>query len=90
MTEFLSPDEARAILEAADRRFAKLRAEHPAAAHAFPPVSDEKFRYVMEKALLGELRKPLAAAAPNWLASDTRLARCTSAVIHAEFALTER
>jgi hypothetical protein len=37
-----------------------LRAEHPAAAHVFPPVSDELFRYVMEKALLGELRNPPA------------------------------
>jgi hypothetical protein len=58
--EFLTPEEARALLEAADRRRAKLRAEHPAAAHVFPPVSDEIFRYVMEKAFLGELRNPPA------------------------------
>ena len=54
--QFLTPDEARALLEAADRRRAKLRAEYPAAAHVFPPVSDELFRYVLEKAMLGELR----------------------------------
>jgi hypothetical protein len=54
--EFLTPDEARALLEAADRRYAELRAEHPEAAHVFPPVSDELWRCVMEKALLGELR----------------------------------
>jgi hypothetical protein len=55
--EFLSPSEALALLEAADRRRAKLRAEHPASAHVFPPVSDELFRHVMERALLGELRR---------------------------------
>jgi hypothetical protein len=59
-TKFLSPSEARALLEAADRRRANLRAKHPDAAEYFPPVSDELFRYVMERALLGELpRKPL-------------------------------
>ena len=55
--EFLTADEARTLLEAADRRRAKLRAEHPAAAHVFPPVSDELFRQVMELALLGQLRR---------------------------------
>ena len=55
-SEFLSPSAARALLEAADRRNAKLRAEYPAAAHVFPPVSDHLFRQVMELALLGELR----------------------------------
>jgi hypothetical protein len=55
--EFLTLEEARALLEAADRRRAKLRAEHPAAAHVFPPVSEEIWRYVMERALLGELRR---------------------------------
>lgn len=60
--EFLSPDEARALLEAADRRHAKLRAECPPQladwyARLFPGVSDAIFRYVMEKALLGELRR---------------------------------
>jgi hypothetical protein len=55
--QFLTPEEARALLEAAERRRAKLRAEHPAAAHVFPPVSDELFRHVMERALLGELRR---------------------------------
>jgi hypothetical protein len=55
--QFLSPSAARALLEAADRRRAKLRAEHPAAAHVFPPVSDELFRHVMELALLGQLRR---------------------------------
>jgi len=54
--QFLTPEEARDLLEAADRRNAKLRAEYPAAAKFFPPVSDEIFRDVMEKALLGELR----------------------------------
>lgn len=43
----ITPDEARALLEATDRRRAKLRAEHPEAAECFPPVSDELFRYVM-------------------------------------------
>jgi hypothetical protein len=63
--QFLTPDEARALLEAADRRRAKLRAEHPASAHVFPPVSDEIWRYVVEKALLGELRRtPLLPPLP--------------------------
>jgi hypothetical protein len=57
MTEFLTPEEARALLEAADRRRAALRAKHPDAAEYFPPVSDELFRYVTERALLGELRR---------------------------------
>jgi Antitoxin VbhA len=56
--QFLTAEETRALLEAADRRNAKLRAEYPAAAHVFPPVSDELFRQVMELALLGELRRP--------------------------------
>jgi hypothetical protein len=60
MTEFLTPDEARALLEAADRRNAERRAEYPEIAHLSPPVSDEIWRYVIERALLGELRrKPL-------------------------------
>jgi hypothetical protein len=64
--QFLSPDEARALLEAADRRNAERRAEYPAAAHVFPPVSDEIWRYVVERALLGELRrKPLLPPLDN-------------------------
>jgi hypothetical protein len=57
MTEFLSPSAARTLLEAAERRRAYLRAEHPDAAEYFPPVSDELFRHVIERALLGELRR---------------------------------
>jgi hypothetical protein len=61
--EFLTPDEARELLEWRDRRNAKLRAECPPEladlyARLFPAVSDEIFRYVMERALLGELRHP--------------------------------
>jgi hypothetical protein len=63
MQEFLTPEEARGLLEAADRRHAKLRAECPPEladlyARLFPAVSDEIFRRVMELALLGELRHP--------------------------------
>jgi hypothetical protein len=59
--EFLTPKEARALLETGDRRHAKLRAQAPPElaelyARVFPGVSDEIWRYVMEKALLGELR----------------------------------
>jgi hypothetical protein len=61
--EFLTPNEARALLEAADRRHAKLRAGCPPElaelyARLFPAVSDEIYRRVMELALLGELRDP--------------------------------
>ena len=61
--EFLSPSAARALLEAADRRHAKLRAECPPQladwyARLFPGVSDEIYRRVIELALLGELRDP--------------------------------
>lgn len=57
-TKFLTPDEARVMLEWRDRRHAELRAKIPAAAQYFPPVSDEIFRRVMELALLGELPDP--------------------------------
>ena len=61
--QFLTPDEARAHLEWIDRRSAELRAKAPPGAEdwyaeLFPPVSDELFRHVMQKALLGELRHP--------------------------------
>jgi hypothetical protein len=56
--EFLTPDEARALLAWRDRRHAELRAKYPEIAQHFPPVSDEIFRYVMELALLCELRDP--------------------------------
>jgi hypothetical protein len=60
---FLTPDEARVMLEWRDRRNAELRAKAPPGcadlyARLFPPVSDEVFRLVMEKALLGELPDP--------------------------------
>jgi hypothetical protein len=61
--QFLTYDEAREHLKQVDERRAKLRAEcppHLADVHArlFPPVSDEIFRLAMEKALLGEFRRP--------------------------------
>jgi hypothetical protein len=56
--EFLSPEEARVMLEWRDRRNAALRAKNPEIAPYFPPVSDETWRRVMELALLGELPDP--------------------------------
>jgi hypothetical protein len=65
-TKFLTADEARALLEAADRRNAERRAEYPEIAHLWPPVSDEIWCYVIERALLGELRpKPLLPPLKN-------------------------
>jgi hypothetical protein len=62
-TKFLSPDEARELLERRDRENAAIRANAPQGmeelyARFFPPVSDEIFRQAMEMALLGELRHP--------------------------------
>jgi hypothetical protein len=61
--QFLTPDEARVMLEWRDRRNAEIRAKAPPGcadlyARLFPPVSDEIFRRVMELALLGELPDP--------------------------------
>jgi hypothetical protein len=57
-SQFLTPDEVRARIEWRERRNAEWRAEFPELAHRFPPISDEDFRLVMEKALLGELHRP--------------------------------
>jgi hypothetical protein len=56
--QFLTPDEARALIERRERRNAEWRAEFPELAHRFPPISDEMFRQIMEKAMLSELRRP--------------------------------
>jgi hypothetical protein len=61
--KFLTPEEARELLEWSDRRNAEIRANAPPGledlyARLFPGVSDEIFRFAMEKALLGELRDP--------------------------------
>jgi hypothetical protein len=61
--QFLTPEEARALLAWRDRHNAKMRAKAPPEladlyARLFPAVSDELFRQVMELALLGELRHP--------------------------------
>jgi hypothetical protein len=65
-SEFLFPDEARELLEWRDRRNAKLPELADLYARLFPAVSDEIFRYVMEKALLGELRqRPLLPPLDN-------------------------
>jgi hypothetical protein len=60
---FLTPDEARVMLEWRDRRNAEIRAKAPPGCadlytRLFPPVSDEVFRRVMEMALLGECPDP--------------------------------
>jgi hypothetical protein len=62
-TKFLTPDEARVMLEWRDRRNAEMRAKAPPGcadlyARLFPPVSDEIFRRVIELALLGEYPDP--------------------------------
>jgi hypothetical protein len=54
--QFLTPEEVRAMIERTEARNAELRAKYPHSAHIFPPITDEIFRYVMERALLGELR----------------------------------
>jgi hypothetical protein len=61
--KFLTPDEAREMLEYRDRRHAEIRAAAPPHladlyARLFPGVSDEIFRMWIELALLGELRDP--------------------------------
>jgi hypothetical protein len=63
MTEFLTADEARVMLEWRNRRNAEIRAKAPPGctdlyARLFPPVSDEVFRRVMQMALLGECPDP--------------------------------
>jgi hypothetical protein len=60
---FLTADEARAMLEWNDRCNAELRAKAPPGcadlyARLFPPLTDEIFRLAMEKALLSELPDP--------------------------------
>jgi hypothetical protein len=57
-SQFLTPDEVRALIERRERCNAELRAEFPELAHRFPAISDEMFRLIMEKALLRELRRP--------------------------------
>ena len=62
-TKFLTPEEARELLEYFDKRQAEARASAPPYlaefyARLFPGVSDEIFRDWIEKALLGELRDP--------------------------------
>jgi hypothetical protein len=61
--KFLTPEEARALLDWRERHNAELRAKAPPGcadlyARLFPAVSDEVFRLVMERALLGELPDP--------------------------------
>jgi hypothetical protein len=61
--KFLTPEEARELLEWRDRRDAEIRAEAPPHlaelyARLFLGVSDEIFRFGMEMALLGEFRDP--------------------------------
>ena len=61
--KFLTPAEARVMLEWRDRRNAEIRAKAPPGcadlyARLFPPVSDEIFRRVMEMALLGQCPDP--------------------------------
>ena len=66
MTEFLTPEEVRAMIERTEARNAELRAKYPHSAHIFPPITDETFRWIMERALLGELRrKPLLPPLEN-------------------------
>jgi hypothetical protein len=60
---FLTPDEARALLQLVDQQNAELRAKAPPGcadlyAGLFPPLGDEDWRRYLEKALLGELRHP--------------------------------
>jgi hypothetical protein len=61
--KFLTPEEARELLEWHDRRQAKIRASAPPHlaelyARLFPGMSDEIFRLGMDMALLGEFRDP--------------------------------
>ena len=64
--EFLTPEEVRAMIERTEARNAELRAKYPHSAHIFPPITDETFRWIMERALLGELRrKPLLPSLDN-------------------------
>jgi hypothetical protein len=63
MPKFLTPEEAREMLEYRDRRDAEIRAAAPPHladlyARLFPGVSDEIFKMWIELALLGELRDP--------------------------------
>jgi hypothetical protein len=71
MSEYLTPDEARELLDWCERRNAELRAKHPEAAQCFPPISAKTWRHVMELALLGELRRtpllpPLDGPRDHW------------------------
>jgi hypothetical protein len=61
--QFLTPEDAREFLAWRGRRNAELRAQAPAGAEElyaklFPPISDEMWRYLMERSLLGEFRHP--------------------------------
>jgi hypothetical protein len=71
--EILTPEDVRALIERSERHHAEMRATlPPSLARFFPPITDEQFRYVMERALLGEVRRPfelhvvLSAAKPPW------------------------
>jgi hypothetical protein len=55
--QFLTPEEVRAMIERTEARNAELRAKYPHSAHIFPPITDETFRWIMERALLDELRR---------------------------------
>jgi uncharacterized protein (DUF433 family) len=55
--EFLTPEEARALIERAERHHAEMCARSPELARFFPPITDQQFRHLIELALLGELRR---------------------------------
>jgi hypothetical protein len=55
--EFLTPEEARALIERAERHHAEMCARFPKMARFFQALTDEQFRHVIELALLGELRR---------------------------------
>jgi hypothetical protein len=58
--EIMTAEQVRGCLQAIDRARAQTRARPmPDYIKAkFPPISDEEFRFIMERALLGEVRRP--------------------------------
>jgi hypothetical protein len=57
--EIMTAEQVRGCLEAIERARARTRARVPDRLKGlFPPITDEEFRMVMERALLGELRRP--------------------------------